>query len=201
MAKDTERDSIFSLSECPIPDLSELPGNIPSMVADVVGGGGPQARVPSALWRSYIRLIDKAVMEYQMARQEFADLTADEGSGPRIKPYFRIVDHFENCLNTLNRAIRIAQKFTVMANDTAPITLFEQSVFKESSRIREFRNAIEHVDGKVLGNQIKEGENIFIKINPEYIMLMQVNISYNELAEWIRQLYRLARVLAEKRGH
>ena len=65
---------------------------------------GPPPRIVTTtpakpLFTNLVRLIDKAVHEYEAAREECLDFAVNWENTPKLSPYCRAVDHFENCIN------------------------------------------------------------------------------------------------------
>jgi hypothetical protein len=56
------------------------------------------------LFTNFSRLTDKALREYDAARVELL-LYVSPHDGPRIGPYLRAIDHMENCVSAVHRAV------------------------------------------------------------------------------------------------
>jgi hypothetical protein len=59
-------------------------------------------------------------------------------------------------------------------------------------KIRDMRNAIQHLDEKVTKGMIHKGEPVCLVPEMQGVRLGNFNISYQELASWIRELHYLA---------
>ena len=108
MNQANERPGRWPPRRCEMPDLSGLRKKI---VLDLIlnwlfRGRRPLGQKPDALVNSFIRLVDKVVLEYEAARLSLLEYV----SAPRgvMSPLFNAAGHLENCLNSLKRAIRFA---------------------------------------------------------------------------------------------
>lgn len=70
------------------------------------------------LFINLVRLIDKSLREYDAARFELMDYLSGrgtEGAGLRTSPYIRAIDHIENLISALARAINCIDRLRDVA--------------------------------------------------------------------------------------
>lgn len=97
--------------ECRLPDLSGLEKLIPVLIAHLFVGDGLN-REQGLLKRDFVRLVDKAIREYEAARTAIVAQIQKGGALYTIA----FTDHFETCVNAINRAIK---EVDVMKNRTS----------------------------------------------------------------------------------
>ncbi len=186
--------------ECKMPDLSDLlevrlQGR--SMLhAMFLGDRGvtPKGRLYR---RNFARLVDKALSEYQAARQAIIDQIADrertykqavaEGAIFHILNY---VDHFENCINAVNRLLRLFERLRsepILAD--LPRTS-RRSLEAHSQALPDVRNTFEHIDGSIFKGEIGEGEPVMLSISEdgERAVIGPYAIQFVDVARSIRRL-------------
>lgn len=111
-----------------------------------VPAGLPPDRMLIGLFTNFVRLTDKALREYDAARTELlAFVTPDITLHTNF--YLRAIDHMENCVNALHRAVLNARALREQRIGRAGPRLTE----RQEQRLRYARNAFEHADEKVLG--------------------------------------------------
>src|SRR5262245_25813088 len=95
--------------QCAMPDLGDLPYlSVFFAIHRYLAGGGPTDRKSYALVANYIRIVDKAVIDYGLAREqmELWATTPNEAFG-----HLPIaIGHFESCLAAMVRAVEFARR-------------------------------------------------------------------------------------------
>ena len=115
-------------------------------------------------FRLLCRLVDKSFDEYLIVREYI--LKEKETKG-KLAYRFVIINHLENCINAINRAIKT----------------FNSSIEADESRIKDFvngntikkikelnvssiRNTVEHIDKDILKNKFETG--LFLDVKKDY---------------------------------
>ena len=154
-------------------------------------GGGPTDLTVYALWVNFIRLVDVSVREYELARRRI------DGKSPNLPRINVATGHFESLLSTLKRAI--AHLKALRSHRDAPTSLKRllpgrSKVLSGSveKRVTGMRDAIQHLDEKVIKGAIHKGEPVCLVPEIQGVRLGNFNISYQELASWIQELHHLA---------
>ncbi|HWE37762.1 MAG TPA: hypothetical protein VG406_14435 [Isosphaeraceae bacterium] len=110
----------MNYTECKMPDLSDCSAvrlqGWSLLHAFFLGDPGVTSK--GRLYRrNFARLVDKSIYEYQMSRKAVLDEIAE-----RQRPYEQMAaegrpmyilgftDHFENCLNSVNRALNLFER-------------------------------------------------------------------------------------------
>lgn len=135
--------------ECKIEDLLKVKGSTTSsFLAHSIGGAYRDQETYRSL-ALLARLTDKAVSEYKHAYQAFIKESTprklsfvgkifDKGGG--IILYTNVIsNHLENAINALVRAYKVIDNIKAVARD-------------QSSKIRNIRNTIEHMDVRIHNN-------------------------------------------------
>ena len=149
------------------------------------------------LFMNFCRLTDKALREYDAARAELL-LFVSRDDGLRISPYLRAIDHMENCVSAAHRAVLNAR--ALQANKigrTGPrLTQLQEQ------RLAYLRNAIEHSDEKLLGNQKFKNNPPFDKIDPYSLRLANTSmvigknvLTYKELVSAMTKCHKTIEVI------
>lgn len=176
---------------CEMPDLSGEPDKkILGHVLNVFfRGAGPKDWQAPAFSRNFVRLCDLATHEYELARATLVEQVNTPNNV--MSPLFRAVEHFEQCLSALQRAQRFARH--KKGPKLPPSDVLSKIVTK---RLFKIRNAIEHTDDCIRKCQISENEPIMLVVKSDSVELGGIEIYYNELAELIRALNKLAEFVA-----
>lgn len=163
----------------------------PEIVSDSPGRG---------LFNNLVRLTDKAVVEYDTARVACEEFAATVRNAPRVTDYFRAIDHFENCLNALHRALLHAE--AIKSTATAPA--FDRNQWRALASVRRrltsFRDAIEHTDDRMKSHNEEQWTGpAFLVLTVDHLAIQNDHhiIKYRELGQWIHQVYRLMRALMD----
>lgn len=147
----------------------------------------------------YVRLVEKAVLEYQESRTKlvafFADGTADHE--------YRAQDHFESCVQSLHRAMEYLEhlrRFGYKRGDGTPFIPKprELEVLRDSIRdqVRDMRDAVEHLDRDILEGRLGETVKVGIHLGWERASLGGLTLGYADVARWITQLHEYAALLS-----
>lgn len=153
-------------------------------------GAGANDRVAGSFLSSFIRLSDKTVYEYGLARQHYSDWCSAPDNNT-WSPLFRSIGHMENCITALVRVVRIAMK--IKGNRSAPT--LDKSARKglrtaEIALVR-IRNAIEHAEGDIPGQS--EGTAHTLVLTNGEVELGPERVSYEVLVGWIVIVHDLAK--------
>jgi hypothetical protein len=181
-----------------MPDLSALDGKLilNQALNTMFRRAGPSDRLAKALWLNYVRLVDQTLWEYKAARESLQEYV--ETPNNVISPLFRTIAHLEACINTTWRAIRFARR--MRRNKNSPridkLPVLSDTV---ASQIDKLRNAIEHLENKILNGAIAEGEPTTLIAKSDGIELAGIEIFYLELANWIKELHSLAESIIDYR--
>ena len=171
-----------------LPNLSDLPVHSDcSMLNHFLNSGGPRDTTAYALWMNFIRLVDVAVREYELGRQEIV------GSASILRRDTVAAGHFELLLITLKRAV--AHLNALRRCQTLKILLKKSeiaSIRASEKWITNMRNAIAHLDERITNREIQKGEPLCLKPVKDAVELGNKSIPYSEITDVIRKLHKLA---------
>jgi hypothetical protein len=149
------------------------------------------------LFMNFSRLTDKALREYDAARAELL-LFASPHEGLRIGPYLRAIDHMENCVSATHRAVLNARALQANKIGRAGPRLTKL----QEDRLAHLRNAVEHSDEKLLGNQKFKKSPPFDKVDPYSLRLANASmvigknvLSYKQLVSAIIKCHKTVEVI------
>ncbi|MEM2174723.1 MAG: hypothetical protein QXI58_03770, partial [Candidatus Micrarchaeia archaeon] len=169
---------------------------IKSLLIVVLGGfDGVLDKEGQLYFRLLCRLIDKSVDEYLIARDYIAK---ELKSGDKLAYRFEIINHLENCINAINRAIKTF-KWAIEKNSNLLQFIDSGTIAKiKSLSVSEVRNRIEHIDEDIFKNKFKK--NLFLDADEEYkkICINEKCISFVELASIIENYHSLVREIFNK---
>jgi len=196
------KDLSFPPQVSDMPDLSGLYSKniLPWILNITIRAQGSTTHPLVAYTAGYVRLVDKAVREYELSRhalEEFVD-----GGAESLSPYFRAADHLENCLNATRRAIRYARRIR-RDPDGLRVEKHEVPMKGEEGRVAAFRNATEHAEQQLGDGTLQEGEATILMLHQGSFSLGNYEESFGWLADLLRDLHALASKVAgvTKRPH
>ncbi|MEO8630279.1 MAG: hypothetical protein ABI612_19605 [Betaproteobacteria bacterium] len=176
-----------------MPDLSGLfrKTMLTFLLSQVFQSAGAQGYLPRAFQTNLVRLTDKALEDYELARSAFQEYVTRSSNNMR-SPLFRATGHMENCFGSLERARRYARRLLEDTETTELVTGFSVLAPDVKRRIGTIRNAIEHTDDRLISEQIKDGDLVMLLMGEDAVELQQESILYTELATWLTELHALA---------
>jgi len=178
-----------------LPDLSDLTtrtalDHVMNIIFRGAGTGDPRTDV---LVKSFLRLVDKAVREYELARQEAGSAGGD------VLPLIRASGHLENCITSMKRSLRFAEAlFRSNADIPRPKCLSVFSSHAEKT-VTVLRDAIEHMDKRIIKNELRPEDALTPYLNGSLLELAGSRVSITELAGWLRQLHNFGVALSDYR--
>ena len=182
---------------CEMPDLSELYDKVLlTLILNVwLRGRGPKDQKASIFVTSFIRLVDKTLVEYKYSRSALLEYVNTPAN--TMSPLFRATAHLETCIHSLKRAIRFAEH--IRRDKKSPTIPQKLDVISKSAQIRitVVRDAIEHMDDRIIKGKIPKNGPVALIMKSDCLELAGEIITYIELAEWIKQLHRLALEFAD----
>jgi hypothetical protein len=144
------------------------------------------------------RLIDKAIREYEDARAALEDWLPTNPARKEYPEYdlMRCVDAFENCVDSIKRASRLAEKLKTKGVVTSGDLRSISAAMKQVHRIRNF---VEHGEGDLAGAanleriQVVPAEDAVEASERDGTL---VQLTYADLAHTIRTFDVLAKRIA-----
>jgi hypothetical protein len=169
---------------------------------------GTDIGYPSEMYRAvFIRLADKALYEYIMARNAvLAQIERKDISHPLTtfiagKPFYYIVigNHLETCVNATKRALDILKR--MKCDNRVPFFIdrtFRKEVERFFEEVKEMRNILEHIDEEISKGTIKKGQAYLPAINEDAteVEIGDQKLDLISLAKVISKLHEFALELA-----
>ncbi len=194
-----------------MPDLSDLDVPLKKylMLHALIGDPG-LTRKEGLYRRNFTRLVDKAVKEYQEAREAIL-MQIEEAKRPpaemakegRIMYIFGFIDHFENCINALNRLLK---QLEIIKNES-----FNSQISRDKRRaidahtrmVPDIRNVAEHMESAIQKDEIVDGQPVMLSISDDIdrAVIAGYEISFQEVALAIRRLHEVALALFDVNQH
>jgi hypothetical protein len=174
------------------PDAGEMTASLRSNLELrlVFHGKRPPHSQPTArLLYAYLLVVDKAVREYEAGRS--ALLKHIHGGG--IPSFTEGVGHFETCINTLKRALRLLTMLGTKSDAPAFDRTLRKLAQSRSEEITGVRDAIEHIDQDILTEGgLAEGEAHLLTVDRtgEKLQIAKHEISFRTLHTTIDALYK-----------
>jgi hypothetical protein len=171
----------------------------------------------NALATTYVRLVEAALTEYRLGQVMLKEFWSTHTS-LNLGAMHRSISHFENCLFDMNRAINCFIR--LRRHKDLPVSL-RQALNEErprfiaaaaSDQIRDMRNAIHHLEERVMDGSIEPQETFTLKPDgPETphatepgqtdktidrLIIGKQEIMFSDLAAWLSEMGRFADKLA-----
>lgn len=188
-----------------MPDLSGLDSPlINRLIVQLLVGEHNLSSKASLYRRNFIRLIDKALREYDEARDsilaqiEEANRPAEEmAKTGRYLHILRFTDHIETCINAVSRLFRLLDR--IISDKGSP--QFPRPLRKllqtKNKLITDIRNRVEHIDEYIQKDEISPSDPIMLALNREGdgIVISKFEIKFQELAMVLKKMNEVASYL------
>jgi hypothetical protein len=192
-------------TRCTMPDLVGIKPRLVSLVvAAALGGDVPKTRREDAYRRTFARLVDKAVRDYQLARQAMlADINEpkrsvheSEHDGHKIH-IVAFANHCENAVNTITRSLRTFDRINGESIGNLLPRQLRRAMVARSRGIVKLRNAIEHVDELIQHGEVGEGRPVMIAVNADGdgMIVGYHELRFTDVARALRYLHEIGMLL------
>lgn len=143
----------------------------------------------------FVRLLDHALIEYELARTRLEEAQATRHLSARL----RTQAHLETCIWAMHRALSFLERLHTCGfylGDGTPLVPRSRGleVIRRDARdrIRNLRDAVEHVEKDVISGQTDPRGPITLKLEQTGVSLGGAEVTFVELARWLRQMYEVA---------
>lgn len=115
-------------------------------------------------FRLLCRLVDKSFDEYLIARKYILE---EMKTKDKLAYRFIIINHLENCINAINRAIKTFDS-SIKADESYIKNFVSANTIKKIKKlnISSMRNRVEHIDKDILENKFETG--LFLDVDKDY---------------------------------
>lgn len=165
----------------------------------LVGAEKPLDQASRLYIRVLVRLIDKAFKEYQLARECIIE---EIKSGDKLANGFNIIDHLENSVNAINRAIKalnilvngkIKKDKTVIIKNFNLLNFISLKTLEKIKKhtVSKIRNRIEHIDEDIFDNEVRG--KLFVSVDDNYkkICVNNKHLTLSDLVKSIEDYHNL----------
>lgn len=136
-----------------------------------------------------MRTTDAALKAYERSRELLEEFL----SGGKFTPYLQGISELELTFLALHRAMRLAEAF--MRSPETRVAKARLPMDRQRDELRDFRNAIDHVDGPIKRGEIVPGWMNSVFLTDKLILLDSekgpLEVRQKDLGDWIRNLHRL----------
>lgn len=186
------------------PELGRLQPQL--LLAGAFVGNGTLSSNAALMRREVIRLMDKAIFEYSLARQAIIDQIA-EGQRPyeellkgRIIYMFGFTDHMENCVNATRRLIALMQHLRGDRSAPSQDRIKRRLINAHADPLIDIRDTLEHMGEMISKDEILDGHPVVIALGDDQatIQLGRHSLSFLSLSTILRALHSEAVGLLER---
>jgi hypothetical protein len=186
--------------ECKMPDLTQLEMLSNRLVVQLLIGEPGITKKYSRYRKSYIRLIEKALLEYEQARQVILDQIKEanrpakemEKTG-RYVNFFGFTNHIEDCINAIRRTYKLLERIkTEKVSPSIPREI-RRLVESKSEDIAKLRNQVEHIDEIILKDELAPNRPIMLAItkNSDGVIISHYEIKFTDLAIILKNMHEI----------
>lgn len=193
MDTDTTAAKMVAPKRSSMPDLSALfrKKMLTLLLTQVFQCAGANDYAARAFQTTFVRVTDKALEDYELARSAFQEFVT-RSSNSVWSPLFRATGHMENCLSSLERIFRLARRLLEHPETSDLVSGVSALAPDVRKRISTIRNAMEHIDERLVNKKIKEGDLTMLFMGEDSIELQEISVQYADLARWLTELHDLA---------
>jgi hypothetical protein len=121
----------------------------------------------NTLASTYMRLVEAAIVEYRLGSAALRQFWSSHSSLD-LRTMHRSISHFESCVSDMHRAIAAYRRLrnhpdkdplSAYLEDQKPAFISDKIAFQ----VRNMRDAIHHLEEKVVKGQVTEGQSIALK--------------------------------------
>ena len=200
------------------PDLREYERSLLSYWTKTIFIGSiSQDYQVNALAGTYVRLVEAAVAEYNLAQVKLKEFW-DTHSSLNLSAMHRSMSHFESCLSSMYRAANSFRKLRRhRSRDPLCVHLnTERPSFATDAigdRFRQMRHEVHHMEELVIGGRLQPGQPFALKPDgPEVphptepnqtvktidrLVIGAREVKFTELAGWLREMVATAQKMAD----
>ena len=186
------------------PELERLEPQLLLLSAFI--GNGTLSRNAGLIRRNLVRLVDKAIFEYTLARQAILDQIAEaqrpyeEMLKGRIIYMFGFTNHMENCLNAVRRVIGLLEALRSDTSAPAQDRITRRLVDAHVAPLIDIRDILEHMGSAVNADEIQDGHAVILSrgADESSLCIGAHSLSFSSLATIIKAVHSEAKRLLEE---
>ena len=186
------------------PELQRLEPQLLLLSAFI--GNGNLSRNAGLIRRNLVRLVDKSIFEYTLARQAILDQVAEsqrpyeEMLKGRIIYMFGFANHMENCLNAVRRVIGLLEALRSDISAPAQDRITRRLVDAHAAPLIDIRDILEHMGSAVNADEIEDGHSVILSLGSDEssVCIGAHSLSFSSLATIIKAIHSEAKRLLEE---
>jgi hypothetical protein len=193
-----------------LPDLSGVARmNLVNRLLNMLFGSGNYGEPIQFQLTTAARLLDKALVDWDLAREEFAEhASVRAGPASPVQPakpgitraLFRGIGHLESLVDSLHRLLLLVQALS-QSPELAKFASLPLPSQAERESVRLFRNRIAHGDEDIAAGKGGQGlATATLFPNETGIELQEERIRYGDLARMLEQIHSYLRAVADLRS-
>ncbi len=162
----------------------------------IVGANSGVERKVELVRRNLVRLIDKSVYEYRIARD--AMVNEIEKSNGGIIYTCTITNHLENCINSIKRSLNLFKYIKRNKNCPKINRTLIKKIEALENKMGDIRNTIEHIEGKIQEDKIESTQSVALRLTEDYktIKIGEYSIGLFELVNLMDNLQEIGLIIA-----
>jgi len=174
-----------------MPNLSDRNVPIAKYLLPQLLVGGVEDDPFGLLLREFVRLVDKAVFEYEDARGAFE--TGSENHR-YILPHIAFTNHFETCINAVARLLKILDRLVRLHRNAGQLRTIRKMAKAAEKEVRGIRDQIEHMAEDIQKGARAAGDPIMLALSEDgkTARVGDQCIALSEVARAITALHRVA---------
>lgn len=189
-------------SECKMPDLSGLDHPLVGrLIIQLLAGERGLSPKTSLYRRNFVRLVDKALREYQEAREAILAQIAEMKRSPkkmsrdgRVIYILEFTDHIESCINAVQRLYKLLERIKAEKQSPGLPRELRRQVETREETIVKIRGAIEHMDELILKGEAGVGKPIMAAGSDKWdaVLVSKYELKFEELAMVLKTMHEIA---------
>ncbi len=187
--------------ECKMPDLSGLDPLMNRLLVQIMMGDPGLSRKAALYRRNFVRLVDKALREYNEARGAvLADVAEANRSAKEMKKggqqmhIIVFTDHIETCINATARLFKLLERIKSEKQSPALPRELRRLLETKSKSIAHVRDAVEHMDSLIRNDEIAPGKPVMMTVSEkdDAVIVSRYEIEFEELAMVLQKMHEIA---------
>lgn len=171
----------------------------------------------NVLASTYMRLVEAAIVEYQLGSEALRKVWSDSSSFG-VRAMHRSISHFESCISNMHRAIAAYRRLrshpdrdqlSVHLADVKPAFLSD----KIANQLRNMRDAVHHLDEKVVNREVTLGQPMALKPDGvevphpteegqtiktfDRLVIGPHMVKFSDVADWLTEMSAVAAKIAQ----
>lgn len=156
----------------------------------------PTDELTARLFLMFLVIVDKSVREYCAGRDQLLLYVV---SGNQTSLLFDGLGRFETCIVTLKRAYRLLDRLKNQKESPQYGRSLKRLIATYENSVTNIRNSIEHMDEKIINNELKDGDAHLLIIDSSGLSLEVASdkLTFTEIHNAIKYFYSAGLAMIE----